>query len=106
MFFHFSVKKSLQLRSRLVNIVNKIVCFCNLKKAFRSAQKLKNMFHFKDNLNKKSAPFLFIDIRVVTTTLLITVKLDFFLFHHFATDLIKFNLLKKGNLLIKVTIQS
>ena len=74
MFFHFSVKKS-----RLVNIANKIVCFCNLKVDFRSAHKLNNLFQFKDTPNKKSAPFLFIDIRIVTT-LLITVKLDYFFF--------------------------
>ena len=102
MFFHFLVKKS-----HLVNIANKIVCICNLKVDFRSAHKLNNLFQFKDTPNKKSAPFLFIDICIVTTTLLITVKLDyFFLFHHFATEVIKFNLLKKGNLLIKATIQS
>ena len=106
MFFDFSVKKSLQLRSHLVNIISKIVCFCNLKVAFRSAHKLNNLFQFKDTLNKKSVPFLFIDIRIVATTLVITVKLVFFLFHHFATDVIKCNLLKKGNLLMKVTIQS
>ena len=39
-FLPFLGKKSLQLRSRLVNSVNKTVCFCNLKVAFRSQRKL------------------------------------------------------------------
>ena len=39
-FLPFLGKKSLQLRSRLVNSVNKTVRFCNLKVAFRSQRKL------------------------------------------------------------------
>ena len=60
----FLGKKSLQLRYRLVNSVNKTVRFCNLKVVFRSQRKLNTLFRFKDTL-----------IRVVTATLLIMVKL-------------------------------
>ena len=54
----FLGKKSLQLRSRLVNSVNKTVQFCNLKVVFRSQRKLNTLFRFKDNLNKKIRYFL------------------------------------------------
>ena len=60
----FLGKKSLQLRYRLVNSVNKTGRFCNLKVVFRSQRKLNTLFRFKDTL-----------IRVVTATLLIMVKL-------------------------------
>ena len=54
----FLGKKSLQLRSRLVNSVNKTVRFCNLKVVFRSQRKLNTLFRFKDSLNKKIRSFL------------------------------------------------
>ena len=54
----FLDKKSLQLRSRLVNSVNKTKHFCNLKVVFRSQRKLKTLFRFKDTLNKKIRSFL------------------------------------------------
>ena len=54
----FLGKKSLQLRSRLGNSVNKIVRFCNLKVVFRSQRKLNTLFWFKDTLNKKIRSFL------------------------------------------------
>ena len=54
----FLGKKSLQLRSRLGNSVNKTVRFCNLKVVFRSQRKLNTLFWFKDTLNKKIRSFL------------------------------------------------
>ena len=54
----FLGKKSLQLRSRLVNSVNKTIRFCNLKVVFRSQRKLNTLFRFKDSLNKKICSFL------------------------------------------------
>ena len=56
-----SIKKSFQLRSPLVNIVNKTVRLGNLKVVFRSQRKLKTLFRFKDTLIKRSAPFMFVD---------------------------------------------
>ena len=70
----FLNKKSLQLRSLLVNSVNKTT-FLQLKAVFQSQHNLNTLFWFKDILNKRSSPFLFIDTRAVTATLLITVKL-------------------------------
>ena len=58
MFFHFSVKKTLQIRSHLINSVNKTIHFCNLKVVFLSRRKLKTLFLFKDAFNKKSHSFL------------------------------------------------
>ena len=54
----FLSKKLLQLRSCLVNSVNKTVRFCNLKVVFRSQHKLTTLFRLKDTLNKKFRPFL------------------------------------------------
>ena len=54
----FLGKKSLQLRSRLVNSVNKTVRFCNLKVVFRSQLKLNTLFRFNHSLNKKIRSFL------------------------------------------------
>ena len=54
----FLDKKSLQLRFRLVNSVNKTVRFCNLKVVTRSQRKLNALFRFKDRLNKKIRSFL------------------------------------------------
>ena len=54
----FFGEKSLQLRSRLVNSVNKTVRFCNLKVVFRSQRKLNTVFRFKVSLNKKIHSFL------------------------------------------------
>ena len=54
----FLGKKSLQLRSRLVNSVNKTVRFCNLKVVFRCQRKLNYLLRFKDTLNKKVRSFL------------------------------------------------
>ena len=56
--FPFFGKRSLQLRSRLVNSVNKTVRFCNLNVVFRSQRKLNTLFRFKDTLNKKIRSFL------------------------------------------------
>ena len=57
-FLSFLNKKSLQLRSRLVNSVNKTVCFCYLKVVFPSQRKLNTLLRFKDTLNKKICSFL------------------------------------------------
>ena len=54
----FFGKKSLQLRFRLINSVNKTVRFCNLKVIFRSQHKLTTLFQFKDTLNKTILSFL------------------------------------------------
>ena len=54
----FFGKKSLKLRSRLVNSVDKTVRFCNLKVVFRSQRRLNFLFWFKDTLNKKIRSFL------------------------------------------------
>ena len=54
----FLHKRSLQLRSRLVNSVNKIVRVWNLKVVFWSQCKLNTSFRFKDTLNKKICSFL------------------------------------------------
>ena len=54
----FLGKKSLHLRSRLVNSVNKTVRFFNLKVVFRSQRKLNTLFRLKDTLNKKIYSFL------------------------------------------------
>ena len=54
----FLGKKSLQLRSRLVNSFNKTVGFCNLNVIFWSQLKLNTLCRFKDTLNKKIRSFL------------------------------------------------
>ena len=54
----FLVKKSLQLRFRLVNSVNKAVRFCSLKVVFRAQRKLNTLFRFKNTLNNKIHSFL------------------------------------------------
>ena len=53
----FFDKKSLQLRSRLVNSVKKTVSFCNWKVVSRSQRKLNTFFRFKDTLNQKIRSF-------------------------------------------------
>ena len=53
----FLGKKSLQLRSRLVNSVKKTVSFCNWKVVSRSQRKLNTFFRFKDTLNQKIRSF-------------------------------------------------
>ena len=53
----FLGKKSLELRSRLVNSVRKTVRFCNLKVAFRSQCKLSTLFRSKDSRNKNPLVF-------------------------------------------------
>ena len=69
-------KKSLQLSSPLVNSVNKTTRFWNMKVVFRSQRKQNTLFRFKDSFDKKiRSVFLSIGISVVTTMILITVKL-------------------------------
>ena len=53
----FLGKKLLQLRSRLVNSVNKTVRFCNWKVVSQSQRKLNTLFQFEDTLNKKISSF-------------------------------------------------
>ena len=54
----FLCKILLKLRSRLVNSVNKTVCFYNFKVVFQSQRRLNTLFRFKDTLNKKICSFL------------------------------------------------
>ena len=54
----FLGKKSLKLRSRLINSVNETVRFCNLIVFFWSQRKLDTLFWFTDVLNKKICSFL------------------------------------------------
>ena len=49
----FIGKKSLQLRSRLVKSIQSNLKYCNLKVVFQSPCKLRNLFQFKDTLDKK-----------------------------------------------------
>ena len=49
----FYWKKSLQLRSHLVNAVENHLKFCNLKVIFQSPYKLNFLFRYKDSLKKK-----------------------------------------------------
>ena len=49
----FIGKKLLQLRSKLVKSVHNNLSFCHLKVVFQSPQKLRTLFRFKDNLDKK-----------------------------------------------------
>ena len=49
----FIGKTSLQLRSRLVKSIQGNLQFCSLKIVFQSPCKLRSLFHFKDNLDKK-----------------------------------------------------
>ena len=51
-------KKSIQLRSCTVKIVNNSLGCCELKVGFRSPCKLNNLFHFKDTLQRKVCSFL------------------------------------------------
>ena len=46
-------KKSLQLRTRLVNAIENNLKFCKLKVIFESPYKLSSLFHYKDSLKKK-----------------------------------------------------
>ena len=43
-------KKSLQLRSKLVKLVQNNLSFCHRKVVFQSPYKLHTLFHFKDTL--------------------------------------------------------
>ena len=54
----FFSKKTLQIRSHLINSVNKTIHVCNLKVFFLSWCKLKTLLLFKDAFNKKSHSFL------------------------------------------------
>ena len=54
----FFGKKSLQLRSRLINTINKNLSFCDLRIVFYSPCKLSTLFRFKDTLDKKIRSFI------------------------------------------------
>ena len=54
----FFGKRSLPLRSRLVNNVDKTIRFCSLKVVFQSQRKLNTLFRFKDTVDKKIRSFL------------------------------------------------
>ena len=58
MFFHFIGKKSLELRSCLVNSVNKTIGFCKLKVVFPNQRKLNTLFQKRDAVNKEIRSFL------------------------------------------------
>ena len=49
----FTGKKSLQLRTCLVNSTESNIKFCKLKVIFQSPHKLDSMFRYKDSLKKK-----------------------------------------------------
>ena len=49
----FIVKKSLQLRTRLVNSIKNNLKFCKLRVIFPSPYKLNSLFRYKDSLKKK-----------------------------------------------------
>ena len=51
-------KESLQLRSCPLKTANRSLGCCELKVSFRSPCELNNLFHFKDNLQKKICSFL------------------------------------------------
>ena len=71
----FLGKKSMQLRTRLVNSIESNLKFCKLKVIFQSPCKLNSLFHYKDSpFRKRSALTLFTDTCVVTARLLIMVK--------------------------------
>ena len=67
----FIRKKSLQLKTRLVNFVKSSV---NHQSPFQSPCKLSSLFRQKDSPRRRSALTLFTDTRVVTARLLIMVK--------------------------------
>ena len=49
----FIWKKSMQLRTRLVNSIENNIKFCKLKVIFQSPYKLNSLFHYKDYYKKK-----------------------------------------------------
>ena len=49
----FLGKRSMQLRTRLVNSIESNSKFCKLKVIFQSPCKLNSLFHYKDSLQKK-----------------------------------------------------
>ena len=51
--FPFLGKKSMQLRTRLVNSIESNLKFCKLKVIFQSPCKLNSLFRYKDSLQKK-----------------------------------------------------
>ena len=72
--FPFLGKKSMQLRTPLVNSIESNLKFCKLKVIFQSPCKLNSLFRYKYSLQKRSALALFTETFVVTARLLIMVK--------------------------------
>ena len=70
----FPGKKSLQLRTRLLNSIENNLKFCKVKVIFQSPCKLNSLFLIKIPFRKRSPLTLFTDARVVTARLLIMVK--------------------------------
>ena len=53
MSYHLLNKKLLQLKSKLVKLVQNDLNFCHLKVVFQSPYKPRTLFRFKDTLDKK-----------------------------------------------------
>ena len=66
----FLGKKSMQLRTRLVNSIESNLKFCKLKVIFQPPCKLNSLFRYKDPFRKRSALTLFTDTWAVTARLL------------------------------------
>ena len=54
--FPFLGSKSLEIKKRLQNAIERTLPYCKLKVIFKSPSKIVNHFHFKDGQSKK--PFL------------------------------------------------
>ena len=77
----FLGKKSMQLRTRLVNSIESNLKFCKLKVIFQSQCKQNSLFHYKDSLQKK------IHSDIVYRYMCSNCKVTFYgkTFHHFFT---------------------
>ena len=70
----FLGKKSLEIKRRLQNAIEKMLPYCKLKIIFRSPSRTVHHFHFKYVLPKDSALATFIVLSVIAITLFITVN--------------------------------
>ena len=72
--FPFLSKKSLEIKKRLQNAIERTLPYCKLKIIFKSPSKIVNHFHFKDALPKKLCSGVFIVLSVKAATLIFTAK--------------------------------
>ena len=72
--FPFLSKKSLEIKKRMQNAVERTLPYCKLKVIFKSPSKIVNHFYFKDVLPKKLCSGIVLVLRIIAAMLFTTAK--------------------------------